>query len=314
MHLSTLIQENLTWVSPEIFLRTAYRIEALGAEQWISREACRALLEEFESRRSSMPSIIEDHFKLPFKQIRKGLSARELSAQAVDQAATAIPNINRREPPEPVRLSPGQFILPSDALKHIKELTELSRRNPAAVAEIVKLRRDGEHIGLWIAALMNRFPRTGEVPLKAYLELLDALRAGGHLTSEEVQSLLLPENAEERHLPICMTVASHWQSGMTQPFVSTLANTLRESGKEQVISRLSLAQSDRQHRQLAMQASADFYEQIRRRIANLSVDERDTPALRLLDQNELIPPDRALNSIARELPVLDASAAAPARG
>jgi hypothetical protein len=265
-----------------------------------------------------MPPIIEDHFKLPFKQIRKGLSAREPSARAVGEAATENPNINRRERPESPRFSPEQFILPSDALKNIKELTELSRRDPAAVAATMKLRRDSEHIGLWIAALMNRFPRTGEVPLKAYFELLGALRAGGHLKSEEVQSLLLPENAEERHLPICMTVASHWQSGMAQPFVSTLANTLREDGKkrakEQVVSRLRLAQSDRQNRQLAMQAPADFYEQIERRIAGLPVDEQDTPALRLLDENGLIPPDRELAGMARELPAPNASAAAQTRG
>jgi hypothetical protein len=313
-HLSTLIQENLSWVSTEILLRTAYRIEALGAEQWISTEACRALLEEFESRRASMPPIIEDHFKLPFKQIRKGWSARELSAQAVEQAATANPNINRGERPEWLWFSPELFTLPSDALKHIKELTELSRRNPSAVTATVKPRHDGAHIGLWLAALMNRFPRTGEVPLKAYFELLDALRAGGHLRPQDVQSLLLPENAEQRHLPISTTVASHWQSGMAQPFMSTLANTLREGGKEQVISRLSLAQSDRQHRQLAMQASADFYKQIKRRIANLSVDERDTPALRLLDENGLIPPHRELARMVRELPAPNDSAVAQTRG
>lgn len=304
-HLSTLIQENLSWMSLEILIK----IEALGATQRISREACRALLAEFESRRSPN-TFIDDLLKLPIKRIREDLSARELSSQAADEAATANPNINRREQPEPVQFSPEQFTLPSDALKNINALTELSRRDPAAAAGIMKLRHDGAHIGLWIAALMNRFPRTGEMPLKAYLELVDALRAGGHLKSKEVQSMLLPEKAEERHVPISMAVASHWQSGIAQPFVSTLANALREGGKEQVISRLSLEQSDRQHRQLTMRASADFYKQIKRGIANLPVDEQDTPAFRVLAGHGLIPPDRELGKIAQKLPGLNVPAAA----
>jgi hypothetical protein len=171
---------------------------------------------------------------------------------------------------------------------------------------------DGAHIGLWLAGLMNRYPHAGAAPLKAYLELADALRAGGHLRREDIQSLLLPEKEEETHLPISAAVASHWQSPAAQPFVNALANAVPEGAKGQVISRLSLLQSDQQHQQSRMQYPADFFKQIKRVIKNLPASERDTPALRLLVGHELIPPYRELGKIARELPDAGPSAAAPA--
>jgi hypothetical protein len=70
---------------------------------------------------------------------------------------------------------------------------------------------------------------------------------------------------------------------------------------------LNLEQSDQHHHQRKMQPKADFFKQVKRSIAGLPVGTQDTPALRLLAAQGLIPPKRELGKIAEGLP-----AAAPA--
>jgi hypothetical protein len=189
-------------------------------------------------------------------------------------------------------------------MQKIHSLVALGVSNPVAAAiEVMQTPSDGRHIGQQIAGLMNRYPHAGAVALKAYLELVNALHASAHLSSEEVQSLLLPKFKEERHLPISAVVASHWLSQATPAFVRTLANSATQnSAKRAVQTRLQLVQSDQHHWQLRMQGSADFYKQAKRGIADLPAAEQDTPALRLLARHGLIPPDRELRRIAEKLP------------
>jgi hypothetical protein len=267
----------------KVFKRIAARIKALGKTQQLADESCIALLNKLKVQIGCLS---------PY-----GYNDQLTARRRIVQVAT---DLSLREPsPQPTDAS-----LPGNTMQKIHSLVALGVSNPVAAAiEVMQTPSDGRHIGQQIAGLMNRYPHAGAVALKAYLELVNALHLSAHLSSEEVQSLLLPKFKEERHLPISAVVASHWLSQATPAFVRTLANSATQnSAKRSVQTRLRLRQSDQHHWQLRMQGSADFYKQAKRGIADLPAAEQDTSALRLLLGNGLIPPRRDLRRIAERLP------------
>jgi hypothetical protein len=274
----------------KIFKAIAARIKALGKTQQLADESCIALLNKLKVQICCLS---------PY-----GYNDQLTGRRRIVQVAT---DLNLRESPP----QPTDARLPDNAMQKIHGLAGLGMSNPVAVAiEVMHMQSDRRHIGKQIAGLVNRYPRAGAVALKAYLELVNALHASAHLSSEEVQSLLLPRFKEERHLPISAVVASHWLSQATPAFVRTLANSATQnSAKRAVQTRLRLAQSDQHHWQLRMQGSADFYKQAKRGIVDLPAAEQDTSALRLLLWHGLIPPGRDLRRIAERLPAAAATIA-----
>lgn len=259
-----------------------------------------------EARRAGMPG-----------QSSQTAHARQAVAAVTEADEPVLASAAEEPAPLPQQAFPwpSAYGSPASALQALKHLAQAATHDPAAVAAELMRQWPSGHIGLWTADLANKAPDSAAAPLKVYLELLDALRAGGDLTSEQARSLLLPEIDGERHVPISTVVATHWSSMplAAEAFVSALVNATPESAAGQVISRLQLEQSNRHHPQIGMQYSADFYKQLKRGMKDLPAARRDTAALRRLAEHGLIPPGRELGKMARKLPAAASATAGSMR-
>jgi hypothetical protein len=119
-----------------------------------------------------------------------------------------------------------------------------------------------------------------------------------------VRALLLSAKKEAKYQPISSVVASHWQpsSPLMQLFVGTLVDAVPKEYAKEVVRCLGLKQS-----------GVDFYKLVKYGMNDLPDKYRDTPALRLLAEHGLIPSNRELGKIAKNLRDAPATASMPVR-
>jgi hypothetical protein len=280
----------------DVFMNMVHRIRAYGLDQRLARDSCADLLIELNSQIGCLPATVGA--MKSEQQLMAGLALRAVVRNLNLEEVCFAGQIPKQPPPE-------QYAQSGKALQSIKELAELCRANPiAAAAKITEQRRDGGHIGLWIADLASRNPATGGASLEAYLELVGLLRDAGHLKPHHVRALLLPAKKEAKYQPISSVVASHWQpsSPLMQLFVGTLVDAVPKEYAKEVVRCLGLKQS-----------GVDFYKLVKYGLNDLPAQYRDTPALRLLAEHQLIPSNRELGKIAKNLPNAPATASTPVR-
>jgi hypothetical protein len=278
----------------DVFTNMLRQIRAYGLDQRLARDSCGELLIELNSQIGCLPLTVGA--MKSEQQLMASVSIRAVVRNLNLEEVCFAGQIPKKPPPE-------QYAQPAKALQSIKELVELCRENPiAAAGTITEQQRDGGHIGLWVADLASRNPVAGGASLEAYLELVSLLRDADHLKPHHVRALLLPAKKEEKYQPISSVVASHWQpsSSLMQLFVGTLVDAVPKEYAKEVVRLLGLKQS-----------GVDFYKLVKYGMNDLPAKYQDTPALRLLAEHGLIPSNRELGKIAKNLRDAPATASPP---
>jgi hypothetical protein len=185
------------------------------------------------------------------------------------------------------------IVTSSTQLLHL--VARLADMPPATAAAALRSSNpDGENLVSQAARLMRQHPVSGEIAVEAGLRLAAYLSRQGHLDAQQVVDLLLPTD-RSRGAFASMALASHWERPVAESFVIALRNVVEAERRlgEQIIARLKVSQTDRDHPRIRMQSRANFYEQVGRG------EGRTAAATQALHDCGLIPPGALARRAAR---------------